>query len=253
VVGGKFTRLVRPLETDKDSNNHCLASNNNWSANMIPNGLTSEDTRASTVSCKDQSVYTYYWERSATAKLIQIIIGVLLFSFGVDAHSSPTKDSCQDQIPAHLSTSIMQKFPGYRPPLATDNLSEDIDWNIKEGGKGCLGVAIADFDGDGSKDFLLGLTSLGSEGALVVVALTRGSSWNLHTLDRWKDGRARLYVTAEKPGSFNRTGSLDGPLEPGERKSINCTNWGALFGATESSGVVYCFTRGKWHHVWVSD
>ena len=180
-------------------------------------------------------------------------IGVLLVTFSVAAHSAPAADTCQAQIPEQLSTSLKKQFPGYRPPLATDNLAEDIEWNIKEGGKGCLGVAIADFDGDGSKDFLLGLTSLDGKGTLVTVALTRGSSWDFHTLGSWKEGRSRLYMAAEKPGLFKRTKSLNGALGPGEKESMSCSNPGALFGATESSGVVYCYAKGKWHHVWVSD
>ena len=181
------------------------------------------------------------------------IIGVLLVTFGVAAYGAPAKDACLAQIPEQLNASLKQKYPGYRPPRTTDNLAEDIEWNIKDGGKGCLGVAVADFDGDGSKDFLLGLTSLSGEGALVIVAFSRGSAWDFHTLDSWKDGRVRLYVAAKKPGRFKRTESLDGPLEKGEKETMICTNWGALFGATESSGVVYCFAKGKWHHVWVSD
>jgi len=103
------------------------------------------------------------------------IIGMLLVAFTVSAHGASVIDACQAQIPEQLSASLKQKFHGYRTPLATDNLAEDIEWQLKEGGNECLGVAIADFDGDGRKDFLLGLTSLSDEGALVVVALARGS------------------------------------------------------------------------------
>lgn len=184
---------------------------------------------------------------------MRIIISLLLITFGVAAHGAPINDSCQTQIPKQLHTLLKQKFPGYRAPMATDNASGSVEWDLKHGGKGCLGVAIADFDGDNSKDFLLGLTSLRNEGALVVVALERGSSWNFHTLYRWKGGRNSLYVAVKEPGHFKRTGSLDGPLGKGEKESMDCANWGALFGATESSGVVYCFTSGKWQHIWISD
>lgn len=178
---------------------------------------------------------------------------MLLATFGVTAYGAPTKDACLALIPEHLSAALKQKFPGYRPPVASDNLAEDIEWNIRNGGNGCLGVAIADFDGDGNEDFLLGLTSLTGEGALITVAFARGRSWDFHTLDSWKDGRVTLYVAAEKPGRFKRTEALDGPLEKGEKETMTCANSGALFGATESSGVVYCFAKGEWHYVWVSD
>jgi hypothetical protein len=184
---------------------------------------------------------------------MRIIIGVLLITFGLAAYGAPDKDSCQFQIPEQLSTTVKQKFPEYRPPLTNDNYPDDIAWNIKDGGSGCLGVAIADFDGDGSKDYLLDLTSLSNEGGLIVVALTHGSSWDFHTLYKLKEGRKSTYVAAEKPGKFKRTEAADGPLASGELNSMTCPNWGATFGTVESSGVVHCFTKGKWHHVWVSD
>lgn len=138
--------------------------------------------------------------------------------------------------------------------MQTDNLAEDIEWNIqKGGGNGCLGVAIADFDGDGSKDFLLGLTSLSGEGALVTVALARGKSWEFHTLATWKNGRLRLYVAAARPGHFKSAAPPDGRLKKGEKESMSCANFGAIFGKTECSAVVYCYVKGKWNHAWVSD
>lgn len=184
---------------------------------------------------------------------MRIIIGVLLITIGVAAQGAPEKDSCQMQIPEQLNASIKQKFPEYRPPLATDNYPDAIKWNIKDGGNGCLGVAIADFDGNGSKDYLLDLTSLSDDGFLIVVALAHGKSWDFHTLYKSKNDRQRTYVAAKKPGKFKRTESADGPLASGELNSMRCPNWGAIFGTIESSGVVYCFTKEKWHHVWVSN
>jgi hypothetical protein len=184
---------------------------------------------------------------------MRIIIGVLLISYGLAAYGAPDKDSCQIQIPEQLSAAVKQKFPRYRPPLATDNYPDDIAWNIKDGGNGCLGVAVADFDGDGKKDYLLDLTSLRDEGDLIVVALTHGSTWDFHNLYGSKDGRKRTYVAAEKPGIFKRTEALDGSLEKGELSSMRCNNSAVIFGTIESSGVVYCFRKGKWNYVWVSD
>jgi hypothetical protein len=132
-------------------------------------------------------------------------------------------------------------------------LPEDIEWDLKEGGKGCLGVAIADFDGDGTKDLLLGLTALKGSGARIVVALTRGKNWKLETLDEWSKDRNRLYVAADKPGVYRRTEALDGPLEEGEVSLLKCLHAAAIFGATESSGVAYCYDNQNWQHVWISD
>jgi len=162
-------------------------------------------------------------------------------------------DSCQVQIPASLKVALAKAFPKFRAPIATDNLAEDIEWDLKEGRNGCLGVAIADFDGDGARDLLLGLTALKGPGALIVVALARGKSWKLETLDEWSRDRNRLYVAADKPGVYRRTEALDGPLEPGEIDPLRCLHSAAMFGATESSGVAYCYNNHRWQHVWISD
>jgi hypothetical protein len=162
-------------------------------------------------------------------------------------------DSCEAQIPSSLKVALSKAFPKFRAPLATDNLAEDIEWDLKEGRKGCLGVAVADFDGDGTKDLLLGLTALRGSGALIVVALARGKNWKLETLNEWPEGRSRLYVAADKPGVYRRTEALDGPLEPGEVNPLTCRHWVAIFGATESSGVAYCYNNHRWQHVWISD
>lgn len=186
-------------------------------------------------------------------RAMRIIIAALLITFGVSALGATSKDACQAQIPEQLRVSLTTKFPGYRLSLVTDNAAIDDNGEITSRGSKCLGVAIADFDGDGSKDYLLGLTSLSDRGALIVVALTRGSTWEFHTLDRWNDYRSSLYVATEKPGHFIRTEALDGPLEKGEKASMTCKNTVALFGSLESTGVVYCFSKGKWNHVWISD
>lgn len=78
---------------------------------------------------------------------MRIIVGVILIMLGVAAYGAPAQDSCEAQIPQQLTLSLEKMFPGYRAPLAADNLAEDIEWNLKEGGNGCLGVAIADFAG----------------------------------------------------------------------------------------------------------
>ena len=182
---------------------------------------------------------------------MRIILGVLLIAFGIAAFGDT--DSCQKQIPESLSAALKQQFPEYHPPLVTDNNPDDIKWDVEHGGSGCLGVGVADFDGDSSKDYLLDLTALSDEGFLIVVALSHGNSWDFHTLYKSKQDRKRTYVAVAKPGKFKRTEAADGPLASGELNSMSCPNWGATFGTVESSGVVYCFTKGKWHHVWVSD
>jgi len=153
-------------------------------------------------------------------------------------------DACAAQIPRSLKVAIAKSYPKFRLPVATDNMPEDIDWSLKNGGKGCLGVAKADFDGDGKTDFVLGLTALDGSGGTVVVALARGSGWKVETLRAWPQYRDRLYVGTDKPGEYERTEALDGPLEPGERERLKCKHSAVVFGATESTGVAYCLNNG---------
>lgn len=167
--------------------------------------------------------------------------------------AAAAEDACRMQIPASLQVALSKAFPRFRAPLAADNLPNDNEWDLNNGGKECLGVAIGDFDGDAASDVLLGLTSLHEPGGLVVVALARGKTWRLHPLDEWPYGRATLYVSTAEPGSYERTESSDGPLEPGEVDVLECPHAVAIFGQIDSSGVAYCYNHEKWLHAWVSD
>jgi hypothetical protein len=162
-------------------------------------------------------------------------------------------DSCSSLVPVALAAQILRAFPSFRMPLESDNLAEDAIYNRDHGGSGCLGVGKGDFDGDGKADYVLGLTQVGGTGAMIVVALSRTSQWELHKLDTWPEGRGRLFVDSEPAGTFERFGGLDGPLEKGEVERMRCTHNAVVFGATESSGVAYCFSNGRWRHTWISD
>lgn len=163
------------------------------------------------------------------------------------------KDACEAQYPGSLITQLTRTFPAYRAPVVKDNSAEGVAWDIKQGGKGCLGVAQADLDGDKAIDFLLGLTARSGDGGLVLVALARNNKWKFKQLSDWPRGRSSLYVDTGPPGTYERTSVLDGPLNPGEVTPMDCLTSVAVFGATEGSGVAYCFNRGSWQHVWISD
>lgn len=169
------------------------------------------------------------------------------------AQAAAAGDSCEVQIPASLRVTLGKAFPSFRAPLATDNSPEDIEWDLKEGRKGCLGVAIADFDGDGASDILLGLTPLNGSGGLLVAALARGGDWKIDRLSDWHGNRMALYVSVAEPGLYQRTEVLDGPLEDGEVDPLKCSHAAAIFGQIDSSGVAYCYNDQKWQHVWISD
>ena len=169
------------------------------------------------------------------------------------AHQALAADACDELISSSLKAALARTFTDFRTPLATDNQVKDIDWHLKEGKSGCLGIASGDFDGDGKNDLLLGLTALRAPGALVVVALARRNGWQFKTLSRLPEERFRLYVETGKPGIYRRSRALDGPLQAGEMEVMSCPHSAAIFGTLESSGVANCYVHRKWKHVWISD
>jgi hypothetical protein len=143
----------------------------------------------------------------------------------------------------------------YRAPFETDNNSDDISYQKSQGRSGCLGVAKADFDGDGKDDYLLAITAKNNfDKGRIVAALTKNAGWRIHQLsDDTPSVRSDTYVEVIKPQVHGRRESDDTPLSNGEKKVMHCSHWGAMTGKVESTGIVYCFIKGKWPHVWVSD
>jgi hypothetical protein len=181
---------------------------------------------------------------------MRILVASILLLVALPAVAA---DRCAPLLPESLVQQISDSFPEYRAPRESDNLSEDVKYNSEHGGSGCLGVAKGDYDADGRPDFAVGLSQIGGHGAVIVVALSRADHWELHKLDSWPDYRNRLFVDTEKAGTFERVGSAEGPLGKGELEHLRCPHDSVVFGATESTGVVYCFRNGRWLHTWVSD
>jgi len=180
-------------------------------------------------------------------KSLLVILAVLV------AHSAIAADACSSQLPENLQAELAATYPTFRVPAVKDNLPEDVQYDLAHTGNSCLGVAAADFDGSGNKDYVVILTALHSSGWAVVVALSHKGKWQLHQLAASQNGRSTLYVSVEKLGKYVRTGALDGPLEPGELSQMRCHNPVAAYGGIESSEVVYCYKGGAWPHVWISD
>jgi hypothetical protein len=184
---------------------------------------------------------------------MRIIVCIAIAMLGFDCAPVAAADSCEGQIPASLRKVLESSYPDFRIPRETDNLQDDVSGNREQGGSGCLGYASADFNGDGMPDVIIGLSAKAGGAAIVVVAMATGASWEVHELKRWKGNRSRLYVATGKPDRYDRSKSLDGPLEKGEADSLVCPNSVAILGATEASGVAYCFNANKWRFVWMSD
>jgi len=185
--------------------------------------------------------------------MVRIATAVYFALVSAYATAQPHPDSCQAQIPRSLADALTAAFPGYRTPLETDNAPEDIKYNQAHGGTGCLGVGVADFTGDGKKDYLIGLTALKGSAGLAVVALPKKGGWYFQRLHSGaEDARYRQYVDVVAPGRYERTGAETAPLGPGEKRSLDCPNGGALVGTLETTGIVYCYSGGRWLHVRVS-
>ena len=180
-------------------------------------------------------------------KSLIVILAILI------SHSAAAADACSSQIPKSLQTKLTATFPEFRIPEVQDNSPEDVQYHLTHTGNSCLGVATADFDGNGTKDYAVILTALHNGAWALVVALSHKGKWQLHKLAASQDGRSSLYVSTEKSEIYVRTEALDGPLEPGELAKMKCRNRVVAFGGIESSGAVYCYKGGTWPHVWISD
>ena len=178
------------------------------------------------------------------------LVGLLL-AYATDA--AARSDSCGAQLPSSLIAAIPKAYPGYRPPLESDNEADDIDYNKAHKGSGCLGVAVGDFDGSKSKQYLLALTSMNSQSGLVVIARSSRHGWRFRRLQDWPELRSRLFVERVNPGRYSRTDALSDPVKGDERQTMTCRHSGAGFGETEASEVVYCSFGNAWRYVQVSD
>ena len=177
----------------------------------------------------------------------------LLFALAMllGSHSVSASDACRAQIPKALEQAITSKYPNFRAPLVTDNLSEDVEYAREKHESPCIGVAAADFNGDGSFDKIMALTARRGKSAIVIVAIQSQGTWKLHELTKWPEGRSRLYVDTDKPGTYSSV--LEAVSGPGEVEKLTCKNSFAIFGMTESTGVAYCLHKGKWRYTWFSD
>lgn len=168
--------------------------------------------------------------------------------------ASLPSDPCLALVPAAVQEALAKLLPEYRLPVQSDNLPEDIAYSREHGGSGCLGLAAGYYHGRHSKDYALLLTPRSSDDTLLVVATLAQGVWRVERLRNWGKGRSRLYVESVPKGRHVRTEALDGPpTEAGELSEYSSGHPCVLSGATESSGVAYCFTGKRWVHVWVSD
>jgi hypothetical protein len=186
-------------------------------------------------------------------RVMRIAAAVFVVALDTCANAQPRPDSCQALIPRSLARPLTAAFPGYRTPLETDNAPDDIEYSKAHGGTGCLGVATADFTGEGKTDYVIGLTALKGSSGLAIIALPKKGGWSFQRIRSWtEDARYLQYVDVAQPGRYERTQTNSAPLGPGEKRSLECPHWGARVGTVEATGIVYCYESGQWFHVWVS-
>lgn len=179
-------------------------------------------------------------------------MAVAALALAMPAHGE--NDRCSGLLPGDLARALEQANPDYRLPKETDSLQEDVEYRLSEKGSACLGMATADFDGNGHPDYLVAMPARSSDATLITVALRKGAHWKLDALDMWPSSKLRVFVAIEPAGRYERTQALEGPAsESDEVLSMRCSNPVAVVGFTESSAVAYCRQADRWQHVWISD
>ena len=173
---------------------------------------------------------------------------------GERAALSTSTDVCEQKIPTSLRRMLDAKYPGLRLPRLSDQEPDGTEYDKRTGGDGCLTIASGDFDGDRQTDIAVMLTNEHATVVRLVVALRRGPVWVLYQLPTWCETIGTCYVQTAKPALFIRTEALDTPLQsPDEVSRIKSRTESVLSGTLESTGIVYAYTVGKWHYVWVSN
>jgi hypothetical protein len=189
----------------------------------------------------------------ASVRHFGIAIGAIAGCVGASlAFADAAPDACRAQIPESLAVAVAKKFPSFELPLVADNLPEDIKYNIKNGGSGCLGIAVGNFGRTGTQDYALALKRRNRKDSITVIATLRGERWSFNTISIG-DIRMRLYIGAVPAGHYDASGVAEDPKARRELAALECPHSGIITGETEATGIVYCFVSGKWKDVVVQD
>jgi hypothetical protein len=129
--------------------------------------------------------------------------------------------------------------------------------SIEKGEAGCLGIASADFDGNGYADYVILLPGRDREkGTMLVAALKEpDDEWIVYMLaefvyPRWDELVRRLYVKPIPSGTYRRTSwATDRPLAYNELGEYESKLPGFEIAWIDQSYFSYFFARDKW--VWV--
>ena len=187
----------------------------------------------------------------ALSRIIFLSFTLLVFS---SAAISASPKECIEKVSPKLVQLFETNFPKFRVPQLKDLDQESINFDLQDNRDGCYAVAASDFDGDKKQDIAILLTSKDKNIPHLIVALQRGESWKLYELPTFCDELKYCYVKPQKPGTYMRSLALDGhPTRADERIKLTSRNTSVLAGKLESTGIVYVYSKGRWHYVWVSD
>jgi hypothetical protein len=168
-----------------------------------------------------------------------------------------TDDPCNKVLPKSLKKQLAKEYPGTELPKISDSAQEDVAYNIRQGGTGCIRVAVGDFNGDHKDDYVIILYSPKHNKATLLVALATVKNWQLIPLLTWQGGKdANYFVGTVPPGEYQAYFGDEGDTEPCLAvpvDKIKAKTEGFEFGITESSGTVYFLDGDKWYSVWISD
>ena len=178
------------------------------------------------------------------------MIGVLL---AVALHGSTAgSDACASLVPPALRAVLTTAYPDHRLVLGTDHDHYHVQQSRKNGGSACLGVARADFDGDGKRDLAVLLASAKKMETLLIAALRDGSGWKLELVETEDVAVRSKYVGTVKPGTHEARHYGEPPL-PNQLEKITSRTFGIDTGMLESTARFFFRIDGRWVFVWMAD
>jgi hypothetical protein len=183
-----------------------------------------------------------------------------LIASGLGASAHADANLCRDELPQTLRREIQARYPGSVLPSISDFTSMTLE-PFETIGQQCPAVAMADVDGDGTRDFGL-LVQLEDGETILLVAREKQSRWLTDRVaSLGKNRRGNAYVSAIDAGTYEdrleKTIKPAGtePIVPRVR-TLRAKRPGFIAGDMEIAGATHAafFHNGrKWIYLRVPD